>query len=64
MYCETYFVWKLKKYVYGLSKVFVLANGGKVSEIDPSMCTWHENNSTVGVIIVHAGDFLFAENIV
>ena len=45
--CESNFAWKLKRYVYGLSdaslkwyhqiKAFVLANGGKVSEIDPSV---------------------------
>ena len=70
--CEINFVWKLKKCVYGLSnaslkwyhqiKAFVLTNGGKVSEIDPSMFTWHENNSLTGVIIVHVDDFLLAGN--
>ena len=70
--CESNFVWKLKKYVYGLSdtslkryhqiKAFVLANGGKVSEIDPSMFKWHEKNSLIDVIIVHVDDFLFAGN--
>ena len=53
--------WYITK-IESLKKAFVLANGGKVSEIDPSMCTWHKNNSIVGVIIVHVGDFLFADN--
>ena len=44
------------------NKCIFLANGGKVSEIDPSMFIWHENNSLVGVIIVHIDDFLFACN--
>ena len=44
------------------AKAFVLANGGKVSEIDPSMFTMHENNSFIEVIIVHVDDFLFAGN--
>ena len=67
-----YLVWKLKKCIHGLSdaplkqyhqiKTFVLANNGKVSEIDPSLFTWHENNSRIGVIIVHIGDFFFAGN--
>ena len=26
------------------------------------MFTWHENNSLIGVIIVHVNDFLFAGN--
>ena len=43
-------------------KAFVLTNGGKVWEIDPSMFTRHENNSLNGVIIVHVDDFLFAGN--
>ena len=70
--CETNFVWLLKKCVCGLSdaqlkwyhriKAFVLTNGGKISEIDPSMFTWHENNSVIGVIIVHVDDFLLAGN--
>ena len=70
--CETKFVWKLKKCVYGLFdaslkwyhqiKTFVLANGGNVSKIDPSMFTGHENNSLIEVIIVHVHDFLFAGN--
>ena len=70
--CGTRFAWKLKKFVYGLSdaslkwyhliKAFVLTNGGKVLEIDPSMFTWHENNSPNGVIIIHVDGFLFAGN--
>ena len=47
---------------YHQIKTFVLANGGKVSEIDPSTFTWHENNSLIGVFIVHVDDFLFAGN--
>ena len=70
--CETNFVWKLKKCVCDLSdaslkwyhwiKAFVLANGGKVSEIDLSMFTLCENNSLTGVIIVHVDYFLSAGN--
>ena len=70
--CETNYVWKLKKSVYGLSdislkwyhriKAFVLANGGKVSEIDPSIFTWHEIYSLIVVVIVHVDDFLSAGN--
>ena len=69
--CESNFFWKLKC-VYGLPdvllkwyhriKTFALTNRGKVSEIDPSMFTWHENNPLIGVIIVHVDDFLFAGN--
>ena len=47
---------------YNRRRAFVLTNGGKISEIDPSMFTWHENNSPIGVIIVHVDDFLFAGN--
>ena len=73
--CEIDFVWKPKKSVYRLSdaslkwyhqiKAFVLASGGKVSEIDPSMFIWHQNNSlnwVIIVIIAHVDDFLFAGN--
>ena len=69
---QTNFVWKLKKCVHGLSdaslkwyhqiEAFVLINGGKVSEIDPSMFTWHENNSHNAVIIVHVDEFFFADD--
>lgn len=35
---------------------------GKIEEKYPSLFTWHENNSRIGVIIVHVGDFFFAGN--
>ena len=39
-----------------------LLNGGKASEIDASMFTSDENKSFIGVINVHADNFLFAGN--
>ena len=39
-----------------------MENKGKVSEIDPAMFTWHENNLLIGVFIEHVDDFLFAGN--
>ena len=45
-----------------LNKSIFLANRGKVSKIDPSIFTRHENNSLIGVVIVHVDDFLFADN--
>lgn len=71
--CENKFLWKLRKCVYGSSdaslqwyhhiKTFVLSNGGNVSERDAiriRMFTWDETKSLIGVINVHADDFLFA----
>ena len=64
-------LWKLKKCVYGLAdaslywynkvKEIMLGTGGKVSQVDPAVFYWLDENCKVkGVLACHVDDFLWA----
>lgn len=64
-------LWKLKKCVYGLAdaslywynrvKTIMLGTGGKVSQVDPAVFYWLDEQGKVkGVLACHVDDFLWA----